>query len=140
MQSSQLLFWWLFALLGSEGGPRAIGGGQGRGMDVKFKQNNRKSRKLLAFGCLYSSGRQSENLLSRYMLSILRRILRYLRKSSKLVLNLYCIQTTYAQWTLSLLFWDHQIAFCYLGLPEVSPLECLWIKKKTPQKWFCSVY
>lgn len=25
LQSSQLLFWWLFALLGSAGGPRVIG-------------------------------------------------------------------------------------------------------------------
>lgn len=58
-------------------------------MDLKFKQNNHKSR-LLAFGCLYSSGRQPENLLSRYMQSILRRILGYLRKSSELVLNFYC--------------------------------------------------
>lgn len=55
--------------------------GQGRDMDLKFKQNNHKSIRLLAFGCLYSSGRQPENLLSRYMLSILSRILRYFKKA-----------------------------------------------------------
>lgn len=86
LQSSQLLFWWLFALLGSEGGAKSYWG-QGRGMDLKLKQNNHKSRRLLAFWP-YSSGRQPENLLSIYMLSILRRILRYFLKSlSKPVLN-----------------------------------------------------
>lgn len=39
LQSSQLLFWWLFALLGSAGG-------QGRGMDYKFMQNNHKEQKI----------------------------------------------------------------------------------------------
>lgn len=107
LQSSKVCWFGDSTLLGVRGQKSDVGWGK-RGMDLNLKQNNHKSREFLGFDFLCSSRTQHENLLLRCMLCILRRMLRYLRKSSKLGLNFnWKIQATYEQQTLSLLFWGH---------------------------------